>query len=126
MTHRQTHLQVADVPAEQQLLAHCYAAEALCNLQSPQQAAQQLQTAMALQGMSGADPTGEALKSDGNGGQAHSPEASCDCFNVPCSMLHCVKQTKSQGTVSVLQSEAQAAPDLPCGSVTCRAVVRAL
>ena len=88
MTHRQTNLQVANVPAEQQLLARCYAAEALCNLQSPQQAAQQLQTAMALQGMSGPDPTGEALKSI-DGVQASPPEASC----IYCNLLCCLAKS---------------------------------
>ena len=38
--------------SEHQLLAHCYAAEALCNLQSPQQAAQQLHIAVTLQSFS--------------------------------------------------------------------------
>ena len=49
-------------PAEQQLLAHCYAAEALCNLQSPQQAAEQLQAAVALQDESGIHSVQEAAK----------------------------------------------------------------
>ncbi|DBA84865.1 TPA: hypothetical protein ACH3X1_005885 [Trebouxia sp. C0004] len=42
-------LKVPGLSSEHQLLAHCYAAEALCNLESPQQAAQQLHTAVTLQ-----------------------------------------------------------------------------
>ena len=57
------------VPAEQQLLAHCYAAEALCNLQSPQQAAEQLQAAVALQDNSGIHSAQEATKGGGDAGQ---------------------------------------------------------
>ncbi|KAA6422840.1 MAG: hypothetical protein FRX49_07375 [Trebouxia sp. A1-2] len=45
-------LKVPGLSSEHQLLAHCYAAEALCNLQSPQQAAQQLHTAVTLQSFS--------------------------------------------------------------------------
>lgn len=45
-------VQVPGLSSEHQLLAHCYAAEALCNLQSPQQAAQQLHTAVTLQSFS--------------------------------------------------------------------------
>lgn len=64
------------VLAEQQLLAHCYAAEALCNLQSPQQAAEQLQAAVALQGASGIQSVQEAAKAGGDAADAHvSPTA---------------------------------------------------
>ncbi len=45
-------VQVPGLSSEHQLLAHCYAAEALCNLESPQQAAQQLHTAVTLQSSS--------------------------------------------------------------------------
>jgi len=45
-------VQVPGLSSEHQLLAHCYAAEALCNLESPQQAAQQLHTAVTLQSFS--------------------------------------------------------------------------
>ena len=54
--------------AEQQLLAHCYAAEALCNLESPQQAAEQLQAAVALQDYFGISSMQEAARAGGDVG----------------------------------------------------------
>ena len=66
--------QVPGVPAEQQVLARCYAAEALCNLHSPEQAAEQLQRAVALQDASGTDSaTPGAAKASGDAG----PVAEC-------------------------------------------------
>ena len=62
------------VPVEQQLLAHCYAAEALCNLQSPDQAAAQLQTAVALQAACGGDPVQHAGKPSGDAGTITEPQ----------------------------------------------------
>ena len=58
-------VQVPGVSPEHQLLAHCYAAEALCNLDSPQQAAQQLQTAVALQGITGSPSPGRSAAAPG-------------------------------------------------------------
>ncbi|DBB12250.1 TPA: hypothetical protein ACH3X3_006354 [Trebouxia sp. C0006] len=52
LANTQQLLKVPGLSSEHQLLAHCYAAEALCNLESPQQAAQQLHTAVTLQSSS--------------------------------------------------------------------------
>ena len=62
------------VPVEQQLLAHCYAAEALCNLQSSDQAAAQLQRAVALQATCGTDPVQPAGKPSGDAGTMADPQ----------------------------------------------------
>lgn len=63
--------------AEQQLLAHCYAAEALCNLESPQQAAEQLQAAVALQDDFGISSMQEAARAGGDVGTDSHVSATC-------------------------------------------------
>ncbi|KAL3145529.1 hypothetical protein ABBQ32_003354 [Trebouxia sp. C0010 RCD-2024] len=70
VVYSQQLLQLPGVPSDQQLLAHCYAAEALCNLQSPDEAAQQLQTAVALQACSGTDSVQQAGRASGDAGPA--------------------------------------------------------
>ncbi|KAL3136627.1 hypothetical protein ABBQ38_005867 [Trebouxia sp. C0009 RCD-2024] len=76
VAYSQQLLQVPGVPAEQQLLAQCYAAEALCNLQSPEEAAQQLQAAVALQACSGTDSVQQAGKLSGDAGPMADPQES--------------------------------------------------